>query len=106
MTEKGVQPHMQTQKPLPFGNQVRITSHGPFKGLNGTILQIDTIIDDLEEPLCFYLIALEKTSVAEDIWFEYHEVEFIGTPPSSPAFPAQIRPVSLEKRHGEQRSYL
>src|ERR1700730_6519771 len=98
MTEKGVQPHMQTQRPLPFGNQVRITSHGPFRGLNGTILQIDTIIDDLEEPFCFYLIALEKTSMAEAIWFEYHEVEFVGTPPPSLAFPTHTRPSAVLRK--------
>jgi len=74
---------MQTQKPLPFGNQVRITSHGPSRGLNRTILQMDTIIDDLEEPFCFYLIALEKTTFAKALWFEYHEVEFVGVPPAS-----------------------
>ena len=73
--------------PLPFGNQVRITSHGPCRGLHGTILQIDRILDDLEEPFCFYLVALEKAIFAEALWFEHHEVEFIGTPPASPTAP-------------------
>lgn len=44
---------------------------------------MDTIIDDLEEPFCFYLIALEKTTFAKALWFEYHEVEFVGVPPAS-----------------------
>ena len=88
---------MKTPSPLSFGNQVCITSNGPFRGLNGTILQIDTIVDDLEEPFCFYLVALEKTTFAEAIWFEYNEVEFIGTPPALPA---------LRKPHGEQKSSL
>lgn len=65
---------------FPFGNRVRITSHGPFRGLNGTIRQVDSIVDDLEDPFCFYLIELERASITEAIWFEYHEVEFIGMP--------------------------
>ena len=66
---------------FPSGNRVRVTSHGPFRGLNGIIRQIDSIVDDLEDPFCFYLIELERASIAEAIWFEYHEVEFIGVPP-------------------------
>ena len=65
---------------FPAGNRVRVTSHGPFRGLNGTIRQIDSIVDDLEDPFCFYLIELERANIAEAIWFEYHEVEFIGIP--------------------------
>lgn len=76
---------MQAASPLPFGNQVRIISHGPFRGLHGTILQIDRILDDLEEPFCFYLVSLEKTIFANALWFEHHEVEFIGAPPASPS---------------------
>jgi len=71
---------MSNSSPFPFGNRVRITSHGPFRGLNGTIRQVDSIIDDLEDPFCFYLIELERASITEAIWFEYHEVEFIGAP--------------------------
>lgn len=65
---------------FPFGNRVRVTSHGPFRGLKGTIRQVDSIVDDMEDPFCFYLVELERASIAEAIWFEYHEVEFIGTP--------------------------
>lgn len=65
---------------FPSGNRVRITSHGPFRGLNGIIRQIDSIVDDLDDPFCFYLIELERASITEAIWFEYHEVEFIGVP--------------------------
>ena len=73
---------MKNTHDLPFGSQVRVISHGPFRGLRGTILQIDTIVDDLEDPFCYYLIELEKTTCAEAVWFEYHEIEFIGIPPS------------------------
>ena len=31
----------------------------------------------LDEPFCFYLIALEGVHIKEPIWFEYHEVELI-----------------------------
>lgn len=72
---------------FPFGNRVRVTSHGPFRGLKGIIRQVDSIVDDLEDPFCFYLIELERASIAEAIWFEYHEVEFIGIPPLNPSSP-------------------
>lgn len=63
-----------------LGNQVRVTSYGPFRGLRGTILAVDQIVDNREDPFCFYLVALEGASVADPVWFEYHEVEFVGLP--------------------------
>jgi hypothetical protein len=60
------------------GNQVCVTSYGPFRGLRGTVLAVDQIVDDLEEPFCFYLVALEGASLAGPVWFEYHEVESVG----------------------------
>jgi len=76
---------------FPFGNRVRVTSHGPFRGLKGTIRQVDSIVDDLDDPFCFYLIELERASIAEAIWFEYHEVEFIGIPLLNPPSPGNSR---------------
>jgi|SRR5579872_4127834 len=60
------------------GNLVQVTSYGPFRRLRGTIQKVDTITDDLEDPFCFYLVALEGPTFQVPIWFEYHEVEFIG----------------------------
>ncbi len=64
----------------PIWNQVRVISYGPFRGLKGAILTVDWIADDLEDPFCFYLVALEGATIAEPVWFEYHEVEFVGLP--------------------------
>ncbi len=83
---------------FPSGNRVRVTSHGPFRGLNGTIRQIDSIVDDLEDPFCFYLVELERASITEAIWFEYHEVEFIGAPSLSAS--SQTSTNTIEKREG------
>jgi hypothetical protein len=58
---------------------VRVTSYSPFRGLKGTILAVDRIEDDLEDPFCFYLVALQGASLGEPVWFEYHEVELIGS---------------------------
>jgi hypothetical protein len=63
---------------LQIGDRVSITSYGPFRGLRGTIRVIDHIVDDLEEPFCFYRVALEGGSVPEPVWFEYNEVELIA----------------------------
>jgi hypothetical protein len=60
---------------LQVGSRVRVISYGPFRGLRGTILVVDTIAADLEEPFCFYLVALEGAQIKEPIWFEFHEVE-------------------------------
>ena len=35
---------------------------------------------DLEEPFCFYLVALEGVQLKEPIWFEYTEVELVAPP--------------------------
>lgn len=81
---------------FPSGNRVRVTSHGPFRGLNGTIRQVDSIVDDKDDPFCFYLVELERASITEAIWFEYHEVEFIGVP--SLTIPSQTSASSLEEK--------
>lgn len=63
---------------LQIGNRVHVSSYGPFGGLKGTVLAADILADGLEEPCCFYLVALEGAEVPEPIWFEYHELEPVG----------------------------
>ncbi len=41
------------------GSRVRVTNYSPFRGLRGTIISIHMIAVDLDEPFCFYLVALE-----------------------------------------------
>ena len=65
---------------LPPGSLVWITSYSPFRGHRGIIRRVDTISDDVEEPFCFYLVALEGTHIKEPLWFEYDEVELITSP--------------------------
>ena len=33
---------------------------------------------DLDEPCCFYLVALEGVQMKEPLWFEYSEVELVA----------------------------
>jgi len=73
---------------FPIGSRVRVTNYSPFRGLKGTILTIHMIATALEEPFCFYLIALEGVQLKEPIWFEYTEVELI-TPPYVEAVPVE-----------------
>lgn len=68
---------------LQVGSRVRVASYGPFRGLKGTIRIVDTISADLEEPYCFYFIALDGTNMKEPMWFEYNEVEGIDPPAAS-----------------------
>lgn len=56
----------------------------PFRGLRGTIRSIHIIADDLDEPFCFYLVALEGVNLKEPLWFEYHEVEPVAPPAIGP----------------------
>jgi hypothetical protein len=65
---------------FPIGSRVRVTNYSPFRGLRGTVLIIHMIAAALEEPFCFYLVALEGTQMKEPIWFEYHEVELVAPP--------------------------
>ena len=62
---------------LPVGSLVDVTSYSPFRGLRGTVQAVNTIADELEEPFCFYLVALEATYIQDPIWFEYTEVEVV-----------------------------
>lgn len=57
--------------------RIQVTNYGPFRGLKGTIQSIDAINNNLEEPFCFYLVALEGTTLPEPIWFEHDEIAFI-----------------------------
>jgi hypothetical protein len=60
---------------LPVGSLVDVTSYSPFRGLKGTVQTVNTIAEEAEEPLCFYLVALEGTDLPEPIWFEHDEIE-------------------------------
>jgi hypothetical protein len=66
---------------FPIGSRVQVVNYSPLRGLRGTILTIHMIAAPLDEPFCFYLIALEGVQLKEPIWFEYTEVELL-TPPS------------------------
>ncbi len=65
---------------FPVGSRVRVTSYSPWQGLKGTILTIHMIAVPLDDPFCFYLIALDGVQIQEPVWFEYHEVELVGPP--------------------------
>ena len=58
---------------------MRIISYSPFRGLRGTILKVDSIPIDFDEPYCFYLVAVEGSRIQQPIWFEYHEVELFSS---------------------------
>jgi hypothetical protein len=66
-----------TYNVLPVGSRVRVTSYSPFREQRATVRDAHTIAADLEEPFCFYLIALDGGQVKEPIWFEYDEIELI-----------------------------
>ena len=61
-----------------ISSRVRVTNYSPFRGLRGTVLTIHMIAAALEEPFCFYLVALEGVQIQEPIRFEYTEVEFVA----------------------------
>jgi len=65
---------------LPRDSLVRVTSYSPFRGLEGTIRSVHTISPDLDEPFCYYLIALDGAQTKEPIWFEHNEVALIASP--------------------------
>jgi hypothetical protein len=74
-----------------------MTNYSPFRELKGTILTIHMIAAALDEPFCFYLIALEGVQLKEPIWFEYSEVELIAPPSGDTLF------VGMECSEGEDQ---
>lgn len=69
---------------LQEGNRVQVTMRGPFRGLSGKILMVDAIPADLEDPFCFYLIALEGAHIKKPIWFIDDEIELVAEPLPNP----------------------
>jgi hypothetical protein len=52
---------------FPIGSRVRVTNDSPWRGLRGTILTIHMIAAALDEPFCFYLVALDGVQLKEPI---------------------------------------
>ena len=75
---------------VPEGSRVRVTSYGPFRDLQGTIKEVISIGEDWENPVCFYLIALEGATISTPIWFACHEVELIGFPATMLQSPTEL----------------
>ena len=63
---------------FPVSSRVRVTNYSPFRGLRGTIHEVHIFTVDLDEPCCFYLVALEGVQMNEPLWFEYSEVELVA----------------------------
>jgi len=61
---------------LPVGGLVYVTCYGPCWGLRGIICAIDAIAlaDAQEEPLYFYLVALQEGQMKEPVWFIHDDV--------------------------------
>jgi hypothetical protein len=57
-----------------------VTSYGPFRELHETIQEVNSIDDDWQDPVCFYLIALEGATILTPVWVEYDQLELIGFP--------------------------
>jgi hypothetical protein len=64
-----------TYQVLPVDSRVLVTSYGPFREHRGTVCDVHTIAADLEEPSCFYLVALDHWQRKEPLWFNFAEVE-------------------------------
>lgn len=79
---------MNDQQHILAGKRVYATNSGPFCGLKGTIRQARAIGDHVEDPFCFFLIALG--SLREPLWFEYVGVGFLEE--AFGAFLGQVRP--------------
>ena len=56
-----------------------MANHSPFRGRKGIILAIHMIAAPGEPTLCFYLVALDGTHLRIPLWFEYYEIELVGT---------------------------
>ena len=60
---------------LRVGDRVYVVSHGPFRGLRGTIHKVHCIDQMKEDTLfLFYQVALEGTHIKEPIWIRDEEI--------------------------------
>jgi len=64
---------------FPIVSRVRVAHDSPFRGRKGIILAIHMIAAPGEPTLCFYLVALDGTHLRISLWFEYYEIELVGT---------------------------
>ena len=78
---------------FPIGSRVQVTNYSPWRGLRGTVLTIHMIAEPLDEPFCFYLVALDEGQLQEPIWFEYTEVELLT--------PSSVDTLIVERAHVE-----
>ena len=70
---------MLDEEVYPIGSRVRVANDSPFRGRKGIILAIHMIAAPGEPTLCFYLVALDGTHLRIPLWFEYYEIELVGT---------------------------
>jgi hypothetical protein len=60
---------------LSVGSLVYVTCYGPCWGFRGTIRSVDVIVPaDTQEPLYFYLVALQEGQIKEPLWFVHDDV--------------------------------
>ena len=70
---------MLAEEVYPIGSKIRVAHDSPFRGRKGTILAIHMIATPGEPTLRFYLVALDGTHLRIPLWFEYYEIELVGT---------------------------
>ena len=64
---------------FPIGSRARVAHNSLFRERKGIILAIHMIAAPGEPTLCFYLVALDGTYLRIPLWFEYYEIELVGT---------------------------
>ena len=70
---------MLDEEVFPIGSRVRVAQDSLFRGRKVIILAIHMIAAPGEPTLCFYLVALDGTHLRIPLWFEYYEIELVGT---------------------------
>ena len=96
MPERGKEFKAMSNSVFPAGSHVQVVSYGPFRGLRGTIRTVDIIVDESEEPYCFYHIVLDGSQIKQPVWFECDEVELVAA--SSVASQETGQFLDVEKR--------
>jgi hypothetical protein len=83
---------------LTVGSLVYVTSYGPCWGLKGTICAVDSIIfvDAQENPLYFYLVALQEGQTKEPLWLVHDDVAPVEGDDISQGRPSKKQPSRLE----------
>ena len=70
---------MLDEEVYPIGSRVRVANDSLLTGRKGIIVAIRMTATPGEPTSCYYLVDLDGALLRLPLWFEYYEIELVGT---------------------------